>query len=101
MASLHVLYGPPIQEAIAAGDLPRMKQFAEVHPLRNHVPGQRLLQELPHARTGPEQPPMTLGRDLFHPRQARLRICPPVGLQGDVDGLKGRGQEDRPTLRHL
>jgi hypothetical protein len=28
MASLHVLYGPPIQEAIAAGDLPGMKQLA-------------------------------------------------------------------------
>ncbi|MGD0300693.1 MAG: DUF1843 domain-containing protein [Bryobacteraceae bacterium] len=24
----HVLYGPPIQEAIAKGDLPRMKQLA-------------------------------------------------------------------------
>jgi hypothetical protein len=30
----HVLYGPPIQEAIAKGDLPRMKQLvveAEEH----------------------------------------------------------------------
>lgn len=24
----HVLYGPPIQDAIAKGDLPRMKQLA-------------------------------------------------------------------------
>ncbi len=25
----HVLYGPPIQDAIAKGDLPKMKQLAE------------------------------------------------------------------------
>jgi hypothetical protein len=28
MAMAHVLYGPPIQDAIAKGDLPQMKQLA-------------------------------------------------------------------------